>query len=402
LYLVGAYLVLVLLACVGKTLSSPTTPSASAPSTNSESLPPLPSTSDGLSPTPGPLDDCQDDNSDNQEESGEEEESEEDSDIEPASDDDGEEEELDDDIDIDTADDRFESFPDDKKSVLFDKLPLDLDQDKVKKLKKCVYEDPLPIQRSDGAVLDPAKMTSCIKKFRNLNTALNPGGVGCSPGHPGMMCVVHINCPSPTEDVNDISMVRVDTYRALQSAIALRANILSINWPWLKLKDTTKRGFFYWEKRKVSTNIALPATALATPPDRGLYLNQKQAEADIALLSNLLCVQTPPIYRSSTKSTFYGPSGVTIVRPELINTPSHVAHVDHMPFGDEKGYVINAEWHFEYNRIVTQRVFTNFDQVKCIVLVEKESKFDIHMCLKMCLYSYINSSISLHLQVSLK
>ena len=215
-----------------------------------------------------------------------------------------------------------------------------------------------------------------------------------------MMCVVHINCPSPTEDVNDISMVTVNTYRALHSAIALRANILSINWPWLK--DTTKRGFFYWEKRKVSTNIALPATALATPPDRGLYLNQKQAEADIALLSNLLCVQTPPIYRSSTKSTFYGPSGVTIVRPELINTPSHVAHVDHMPFGDERGYVINAEWHFEYNRIVTQRVFTNFDQVKCIVLVEKESKFDIHMCLKMCLYSYINSSISLHLQVSLK
>ena len=91
-------------------------------------------------------------------------------------------------------------------------------------------------------------------------------------------------------------------------------------------------------------------------------------------MSNLLCLPTLVLYRSSTKSFFYGPPGVTIKRPELANTPEYEATINQKPYGASKGHEINVEWALEWNRAMPVRQITNFDKVKCIVLVEKEGK----------------------------
>ena len=102
-------------------------------------------------------------------------------------------------------------------------------------------------------------------------------------------------------------------------------------------------------------------------------------------MSNLLCLPTSVLYRSSTKSFFYGPPGVTITRPELASTSDHVALINQKPYGASKaGHEINVEWAHEYHRVVPIRTIANIDKVKCIVLVEKEGKLiDMYVLLSL-------------------
>ena len=336
--------------------------SPSSPLDSSSSPSPI---SNGLSPTPNPNDDDRKPaarRNDTRAAASDDDEE------QPASDDDSnfkEEQDTDDDDDDDDDDteecakDQYNTFNAEEKAKLMKTLPDDL---KGAKLNVCTYDEPkLHIQRPDGAILDTAKINKCLKKFENANDVLNHNGAGsCSPGYPGMYCVVHVNCPSTNMEVYDISMVSEDTYYEIKSAILLRYEMLALNVP--HIRDTTKRGFFYWEERK------------DTPPDLGYYTNQKYAEHLIAFLSNLLCVPTSVLYRSSTKSFFFGPPGVTIKRPELANTQEYEATINQKPYGASKGHEINVEWALEWNRVLPVRKFTNFDKVKCIVLIEKEGK----------------------------
>lgn len=355
----------------------------SPPSNNrTTSSPPSPISNElSLSPTPNPNDDdrkpaAKRNNTCEDTASQDEDHEESDADADDAEED--EEQDTDDDDDNDNEEstkDQYHIFDAKTKAKLMKKLPQDL---KGVKLNVCTYDEPkLHIQRPDGAVLNTVKVNKCIEKFENANAVLNANGAGsCSATHPGMYCVVHLNCPSPTMDIYDISIVSQDTYNEISSAIVLRYDVLFLGLQ--EVRDTTKRGFFYWEERKV------------TPPDLGYYTQQKHAEQAIAYLSNLLCLPTSVLYRSSTKSFFYGPPGVTITRPELASTSDHVALINQKPYGASKGHEINVEWAHEYHRVVPMRKITNIDKVKCIVLVEKEGK-----SLLICMHCLVSSHVYL-------
>ena len=223
---------------------------SSPPSNNRlTSSPPSPSISNelSLSPTPNPNDDdrkpaAKRNNTCEDTASQDEDHEESDADADDAEED--EEQDTDDDDDNDNEEstkDQYHIFNAKTKAKLMKKLPQDL---KGVKLNVCTYGEPkLHIQRPDGAVLNTVKVNKCIEKFENANAVLNANGAGsCSATHPGMYCVVHLNCPSPTMDIYDISIVSQDTYNEISSAIVLRYDVLF--WASKKLGIPPREGFF--------------------------------------------------------------------------------------------------------------------------------------------------------------
>ena len=234
--------------------------------------------------------------------------------------------------------------------------------------KKCIHPNPngVNILRNDGVILGTAKVNNLLKVFITASDVLNNmgGGIaiaggGCSPiHHQGMKCIAHVNLD---EEVYDISIVTPDKYARLKSLVNLRDSILIMNDPEL-FDFVPKRHAFYWEEYKIR------------PPDRGYYMEQRQAEKDIAHLSNAVCIPTTALYPSSTHAYMRGPPDVTIRRPEL-PANERVATIYNKPYGQTKFHELNHEWADEFNGRVPPREFENFDKVKCVVLTEKEGMY---------------------------
>ena len=248
---------------------------------------------------------------------------------------------------------------------------------KVEKRKTCSVPPLLDsILRGDGVVLTDALVSECIDLMMEANDILNPGGVNCDPAHPNYFCMVKVDCvPGPA--VYGVVLVGANRYSGALATVGTHDVLVEQD------TDTTKRDQFYLEEAKVK------------PPDAGLYFIQRKAEYDIALLSNLLCIPTTALkLRSSSKSFFLTPEGVTVTRPELTNR-YRVAHTSEKPYGHSKGWEINSEWIDEPHGRVPQRTISGLENVECIMLIEKEGKRDIITCLMHI--SFIKSSPDLGL-----
>ena len=277
--------------------------------------------------------------------------------------------ELDPDDDEEDGNKNLSSIDEDTKKKLMKKLS---DTKDIKEPKQCVHPDPNGpnIVRGDGITLDDAKVDKCLDIWETGTNQLNnlfPRG--CSPNHPGWLCVVHINCAE--ESVYDISVVDRNTHTALMSILVLRESIKLMG---VGLSASTKRHWFYWEEYKVS------------PPDQGQYRVQREADRDVALLSNLNCVPTNVIARSSTHSFMRGP--FTIERTDTdIRANDRVANMMYKPYGASKYHEINSEWIDEFHGRVPPRKI-DLTKVKCIVLIEKEGSLLYFTRFILCSYTH--------------
>ena len=287
----------------------------------------------------------------------------------------GEEDDEELDSDEDDGNNNLSSIDEDTKNKLMNKLP---DLEGIKEPKQCVHPDPTGpnIVRGDGMILNDAKVDKCLEIWRaGTNQLNNLFPTGCSPNHPGRLCVVHVNCAD--ENIYDVSVVHLNTHTALMSILNLRESIKLMN---VGLWTSLKRHWFYWEEYKVS------------PPDQGQYQSQRQAELDVALLSNLLCVPTHVIARSSTKSFVRGP--FTIERTDNDVRPNeHLADMMWKPYGASKYHEINEEWVDEFHGRVPVRKM-DLTKVKCLVLIEKEGVFtaiySVSSCLRLILIQLVD------------